>query len=171
MAEHVGASPCGRRMAGPAGGGDGRARMWRSAALALLAVLAACGRQEPAAIRVQDMRLRLLPTGGMGAVYFTLVNEGGPDRLMGVIADPPVLASVHESRHEKGMARMIARTSVPVPAHDRLRFAPGGLHVMLSRIPQTPPSVLRLTLRFDRHPDIMVTIPLSPPDGGGGDGR
>ena len=53
----------------------------------------------------------------------------------------------------------------------RLWFAPGGLHVMLSRVPQPPPAALRLTLRFDRHPDIMVTAPLSPSGGGGGDGR
>ena len=171
MAEQLDASPCGRRMTISIAGGAGGLWLLGLAALVLLAVLGACGRQEPPAIRVQDIHLRLLPTGGMGAVYFTLVNEGRPDRLVAVLAEPPALAGVHESRREKGMARMIVRKSVSVPAHDRLRFAPGGLHVMLSRIPQPPPAACRLTLRFDRHPDIMVTAPLSPSGGGGGDGR
>lgn len=151
----------------PAAGG-GRAA--RAAALlclllALPALLAACGRQEPSAITVEDARLRILPTGGMGAAYFTLVNGGGPDRLVAVIAESPMLAGVHESRQEKGIVRMIARDSVPVPAHGRLTFAPGGLHVMLSHIPQPPPPAVKLTLRFQRHPDIMMTIPLSPSGG------
>ncbi len=149
----------------------GGTRIARLAALAFVVVLTACGRPEPSVIRVEDTQARLLPTGGMGAVYFTLVNEGGADRLVDVIAAPPVLAGVHESRHDKGMVRMIARATVPVPAHDRLRFAPGGLHVMLSRIPQPPPSVLHLTLRFERHPDIMVSIPLVSSGAGGGDGH
>ncbi len=160
-----------RRRQSPGGGFAGGTPLLLSVMFALLSALSACGRPEPSAITVEDARVRILPTGGMGAAYFTLVNRGGPDRLVAVIAEPPILAGVHESRQEKGMMRMIARESVPVPAHGRLAFAPGGLHVMLSRIPQPPPAALPLTLRFARHPDIMVTVPLSSSRDEGDHGR
>ncbi len=139
---------------------------WPAACLACL-LLAACSAGEPSALAVRDVEARILPQGGMGAVYLVIENRGGADVLTGVEADPPVLASLHESRHENGIARMVAREEVAVPAHGRLDLKPGGLHVMLSRVPVPPPGEIRLVLRFRRHADIMVVVPMARGEGAG----
>ncbi|GIX18181.1 MAG: hypothetical protein KatS3mg119_2367 [Rhodothalassiaceae bacterium] len=138
-----------------------------AAALFACILLAACDADEPPALAVRDVEARILPQGGMGAVYLVIENRGGADVLTGVETDPPVLASLHESVHEDGIARMLARDEVAVPAHGRLDLKPGGLHVMLSRVPVPPPSEIGLVLHFRRHADIMVAVPLA---GGRGSG-
>ncbi len=133
---------------------------------ALAAVsLASCSPKppEPAHIRIDGAFARVVPVAGTGAVYFTLRNSGGGDRLIGVSSPDARTATVHESREVGGMVRMRARPELDIPAHGELRFSPGGLHVMLQGIRDAEARrALVVTLHFDHHPDIPVTAPVRP---------
>jgi periplasmic copper chaperone A len=107
----------------------------------------------------------------VAAAYFTVVNEGGTgDVLTGVASDVAAETMMHRSTGQV----MATVGSVPVPAHGRMAFRPGGYHVMLER----PGRGLRtgdhvtLTLRFRRSAAITVQAPVEPightppPDGG-----
>ncbi|RMF14334.1 MAG: copper chaperone PCu(A)C [Alphaproteobacteria bacterium] len=134
-------------------------------ALAGLIMLAACSPKttEPPAIRVEKAFARIVPVAGTAAVYFTLYNDGGPDRLIGVSSPDAKIAMVHESREEKGMMRMHARPELEIPAHGEVHFAPGGLHVMLQGVKDAESRrAIVITLHFAGHPDIRVSTPVRP---------
>ncbi|MFL6053335.1 MAG: copper chaperone PCu(A)C [Actinoallomurus sp.] len=99
----------------------------------------------------------------VAAAYFTVIDSGGAgDELTGVTADVSAHAMMHQSTGQT--MRMIDQ--VPVPAHGRLTFAPGGYHVMLEH-PDRPlrqGDHVRLTLRFRRSAAITVDAPVEPVD-------
>lgn len=41
------------------------------------------------------------------------------------------MAMIHETQVENGVSRMRHVDSLPLPAHGKVRFAPGGMHLML----------------------------------------
>lgn len=110
------------------------------------------------------------PSPDVAAAYFTVINTGGSaDELTGVTSDVSAETMTHRST---GQTMEMVR-SVPIPAHGRLAFRPGGYHVMLER----PERRLRrgdhvtLTLRFRRSAAITVHAPVEPigypsPEGG-----
>jgi copper(I)-binding protein len=99
----------------------------------------------------------------VAAAYFTVTDSGGAgDDLIGVTADVSAQTMMHQST---GLTmRMVDQ--VPVPAHGRVTFAPGGYHVMLEH-PDRPlrqGDHVRLTLRFRRSAAITVDAPVEPVD-------
>jgi protein SCO1/2 len=102
-------------------------------------------RGEPSAIRIEDVWSR--PTaasgaaaaeepsadGAPGVLYLSIVNEGmRDDRLVEVRTDASEVVEIHRTTNEGGRARMApVRGGVEIPARETVRFAPGGLHVML----------------------------------------
>ncbi|GAB3971519.1 copper chaperone PCu(A)C [Actinoallomurus acanthiterrae] len=97
----------------------------------------------------------------VAAAYFTVVNSGdSADELTGVTADVSAQAMMHQSA--AGTMRMIER--IPVPAHGRLTFAPGGYHVMLEHPMRSlrAGDHVRLTLRFRRSAAMTVEAPVEP---------
>ncbi len=157
--------------------GQGRARVHRGlmrgmlrsmlpSALVALAITACAPADEPPSrIRIIDPWARVVPVAGTAAVYFTLRNDGGEDRLIGAESPDARAAMVHESREERGMVRMRARPDLPVRAHGATRFAPGGLHVMLHGVKDAGRRrTIAVTLRFARHPDITIHAPVRPFD-------
>jgi copper(I)-binding protein len=96
------------------------------AALAML--LPACSGGD--VVAVEDAWARS-PMADVGAVYFTVVNDGGADRLVGVSAEVAGRAEIHETVMEGGQAEMQPVDAVAIPADGELAFEPGGYHVML----------------------------------------
>ncbi|MCO5968382.1 copper chaperone PCu(A)C [Actinoallomurus soli] len=97
----------------------------------------------------------------VAAAYFTISDSGDKgDELTGVTADVSAQAMMHQSTGRT--MRMVDR--VPVPAHGRLTFAPGGYHVMLEHPTRSlrEGDHVRLTLRFRRSASITVDAPVEP---------
>jgi copper(I)-binding protein len=87
------------------------------------------------------------------AAYMTLTNPGSrPDRLLSVSCACAGQAEVHASRMTGGMMTMASAGPVAVPAHGRVTFAPGGLHVMLTGMKTRLVDGRRqdMVLRFER---------------------
>ena len=138
----------------------------RRLAAAASLVLAGCGPAASApAITVTDAWARASAPGqSSAAVYATIVNRSGPDRLIGVSSSTGV-AMLHGNPSSGGVVRMRMLSELPVPAAGRAVLAPGGTHVMLSNLaaPLEVGGDLRVTFRFAASPAQTVAVAIVAP--------
>jgi len=93
------------------------------------------------------------------AVYLSIANRGNAaDTLTGVESPIARRALVHDQMSRGGMMTMVARTALPVPAHDVVRLAPGGTHIMLEGVarPVAAGDTVPLILVFRRGGRLAV---------------
>ena len=133
------------------------------AALFLLALaVTSCNRSsgEPQ-LAVSDAWAReTVPGQTVGAAYLTVRNDGeGDDRLVAATSPAAATITIHSTTVENGVARMRRAESIPIPAGESVKLAPGGTHIMLTglREPLRSGEPLRLTLRFQRSGEVPVT--------------
>ena len=137
------------------------------AAIFLLAatLLTACHAEAAPLVTVSEAKAIALPTSA--AVYFTLANSGGRDRLLSVAADAEVgKASLHQTSMDGDIMRMRAiEEGIEIPARGRVRLSTNGRHVMIQNLtrPLAPGSSVRLTLRFERQGKVAIQAPVSGP--------
>ncbi len=136
------------------------------AAISLLAatLLTACSAEPAPLVTVSDAKAVALPTSA--AVYFTLANSGGRDRLLSVDAAGVGKASLHETSMDGDIMRMRAiGEGIEIPARGRVRLSGGGRHVMIQDLarPLAAGSSIRLTLRFERQGEVAIDAPVSGP--------
>ncbi|WP_422344431.1 copper chaperone PCu(A)C [Parasphingorhabdus sp.] len=92
--------------------------------------LSACGQGD--VLRVDEAVVNLSPVdGNPSSGYMTI--HGGPDdvSLVSVIADDVMRMEMHETVETDGMARMQQLSVVSVPAGEKIKFEPGGKHLMI----------------------------------------
>jgi len=136
------------------------------AAISLLAatLLTACTGEPAPLVTVSEATVIALPTSA--AVYFTLINSGGRDRLLSVGAEEVGKASLHETSMDGDIMRMRAIDGgIEVPARGRVRLSGGGRHVMIQDLarPLATGSSVRLTLRFERQGEVAINAPVGGP--------
>jgi copper(I)-binding protein len=141
------------------------------AAFAGLLLPAACIDPPPdGTVRVSDAWVRL-PVAGKrpGAAYFRLEAGSEGTRLLGVSTPAARWVQLHESRTEKGVARMRPRKEFEFPAYGKLVFEPGGSHAMLFGLnPKLKPGdVVPLTFSFNVAPPVTVEAEVRAPPGAG----
>lgn len=149
----------------------------RAAAMAL--VLAACGpaaEVKPAVelagvgapvsagdITIENATVRP-PPGGVttGAGYMTIRNAGAtPDRLLGARSPQARVIELHTHREVEGVMRMERVESVEVPAGGKVRFATGGLHLMVFGFAPAGEAT-PIILRFEKAGEVTVTFTSAP---------
>ena len=107
-----------------------RAAALPAAFLALLTV--AVGAATPPALSAQDAWIRATPGADVAAAYLTLHNAGRqPVVVSGVRSPVAEAAMIHESTLVDGKSTMRPREPLRIAAGETVRFAPGGLHIML----------------------------------------
>ena len=137
-------------------------RLAAAAALALLARLALGAGAAPD-ITIEHPWARPTPPGvSVGAGYLEIVNGGGADRLVAARSPRAARVEFHETTLEQGIARMAELREVPVPAGGRVRFSPGGLHLMLFGLtaPLAAGERVPLTLVFARAGPVETELVL-----------
>ncbi|WP_374762897.1 copper chaperone PCu(A)C [Yunchengibacter salinarum] len=94
------------------------------------------------------------------AVYFTLENAGGADRLIAASTPRAAMTQIHRSYERDGTMVMEQQDGVPVPEGDTVTFAPGGLHIMMMRLskPLTEGEHFPLTLTFEHKGDVQIMV-------------
>ena len=102
------------------------------------------------------------PTNGKsGAGYFSLINEGPEDILIGITGNFPRVM-VHESVVKDGLTTMQHRMAVNVPAEGELEFKPGSHHVMFMGLAEhwRVGDKIEVTLKFEiaGHLDIKFLV-------------
>ena len=136
------------------------------AAICLLTatLLTACNAEPAPLVTVSEARVIALPTSA--AVYFTLANSGGHDRLLSVDAEGVGKASLHETSMDSDIMRMRAIDGgIEIPARGRVRLSTNGRHVMIQDLatPLAVGSTVRLKLRFERQGLVEIGVPVSGP--------
>lgn len=125
--------------------------MGRGFALALALLIAAPA--QAGQLTVADAWARTTPPGAtMGVVYFRLHNGSArSDRLLKLRTSIAAGAQVHRSEIVEGMARMREVAVLHVAPGEKVEFAPGGLHVMLTGLkrPLRAGQVFELELLFE----------------------
>jgi copper(I)-binding protein len=78
------------------------------------------------------------PGARTAAVYLTLENGAGADRIIGVRSELAATAELHTHVHADGMMRMQKLDDIEVPAGGAVIFRPHGLHIMLIDLQRLP---------------------------------
>lgn len=101
-------------------------------AACLVLLTAAVGAAAPAALTAQDAWIRATPGVDVAAAYLTLHNAGTQAVVViGVRSPAAESAMIHETTLSNGESTMRPRESLRIAPGETVRFAPGGLHVML----------------------------------------
>jgi copper(I)-binding protein len=107
-----------------------RAPALPAALLALLTV--AVSAATPAGLSAQDAWIRATPGVDVAAAYLTLHNAGTRAVVVSGVRSPAAAAAmIHETSLVNGVSTMRPREPLRVAAGETVRFAPGGLHIML----------------------------------------
>lgn len=117
-------------------------------------------------IAVRSGWARIADSGATSGAYLELTNNDTvPITLVGITTNDAGAAEVHETMQRDGMAHMMPRTALRIPAGGVLAMAPGGLHVMLTDVRHTLVigDSVRLRLRFNDRRSVSVTAPVRTP--------
>ena len=145
-------------------------------------LLAACGPRE---LTVSNAWARPALAGNNGAVYFVIQNPGADDTLLSAAADAAGTVEMHMTMMVEGdtmehemdhsmsgsdagtvpeaqVMRMVKQENVPVPAGEKVEFAPGGLHVMLIGLNAdlVVGDTIEVTLSFEKAGEITLQVPV-----------
>lgn len=104
------------------------------------------------------------PTARSAAVYLTVRNTSQqPEAIVGAVTPVAGRAELHETKFEKGIARMRPVAQLNVPAGGTAALAPGAVHLMLTDLHQPLvqgrhfPLTLRLASGREIGTDVAVT--------------
>lgn len=148
------------------------------AVLALLFTLTACADEQPASdvpppaedpvpadtFAVVDAWAGVASEGGTTAGYFTIENGlATADTLQGVTGEAMDRIEMHETyEREEGMRGMRPVEDLVVGPGARVRFEPGGLHLMLINMERALAvgDSVEVTLSFAEHGAYPLTLPV-----------
>lgn len=105
------------------------------------------------------------PRPPVGGAFLTVTNSGDkPDFLMGATSDVAKTVELHMHQQDGQVMRMVALSSIEVPAGRTVTFAPGGLHVMLIGLaaPLKDGGSFPLTLDFANAGKVTVSVDVKP---------
>jgi len=131
-----------------------------------LATLAAVlVRAATPALSATDAWVRATPGADVAAAYLTLRNGGTqPITVVGVRSPLARMAMIHETQLVGTQSTMRAREQLRLAPGETVRFAPGGLHVMLHTLahPLTPGDEVPLVLLLADGSTLEVTARVRP---------
>ncbi|MBI3150889.1 MAG: copper chaperone PCu(A)C [Chloroflexi bacterium] len=136
--------------------------------------LSACGAPKSGAIEASDFWARSGLKDGNSAAYMMLVNgTGQDDELIGASSDVAMAVEIHLSQMSAdGVMQMMKQESVAIVSGGELELKPGSYHVMLIGLMKdlNVGDEITLTLHFQNHEDITLTIPVKDAADMGGSG-
>ncbi len=113
-----------------------RALAWLLAAA--LPVSVAATLPGPPVLIVTEAWVRKAPGVDTAAVYLSLSNSGAkPVIVVGVQSPAAANSMIHESSVRNGQAMMRMKDKIVIVPGQKVSFAPGGLHIMLSGLKST----------------------------------
>ncbi len=97
----------------------------------------------------------------MGAGYLTVTNGGAADdELLAVTTPAAGEVQIHRSQTQDGVMRMREVGATSIPAGQRIRFLPGGLHLMFMglKAPLEAGQTVPVTLQFREAGEVTVSF-------------
>lgn len=103
--------------------------------------------------------------GTNAAVYLSVVNEGGDDRLTGAWTPRAEATALHGLDQRDGVVVMTDRTDRPIAARGTTILGPGGSHVMLNGVHAAlePGQEVEVTLEFERSENRTIRVQVVSP--------
>lgn len=114
----------------------------------------------PSEIRVYGAMVAETPVGFAAAVYLTIEQRGGADRLIGATSPVAGRVSLHLMEPVPGGGLMLPTEAIEIPAGTTIAMEPFGSHVMVEDLlePLVAGSTVPVTLRFERAGDLGVLV-------------
>ena len=141
-------------------------RNWWSAikAMTLFLLLAGCAPPSPAVEVLKAVAPATPPGVSVAAVYLEIVAPTD-DVLIDIATPLADKTEIHESVTDEGMVQMRPRANVPLKAGKPLRFAPGGLHLMLMNLhkPLLVDNSFPIDLHLQKAGIVTVNVQVVPP--------
>ncbi|VAW54065.1 hypothetical protein MNBD_GAMMA05-1666 [hydrothermal vent metagenome] len=99
------------------------------------------------------------PVSKVMVAYMTLENNGTQDITL-VKAESDLYSSIefHETRHEKGMARMIRHNNLIIPAKEHIALKRGGKHLMMFNPVKRLKAGDTVTIKLTTNNDVNQTF-------------
>ncbi len=124
-------------------------------------LLSACTLKE--GIEVREAWTRAAAQGENGAVYLVIHNYSEiDDALVGISTEVAEAVEFHESEMAHDVMQMRMVHSVPLASGEDVKFAPGGLHIMLVNLREELKTGehVDITLHFQNNPDVSISVPV-----------
>jgi hypothetical protein len=121
-------------------------------------------------VSVSEAWIRWLPGSLPAGGYLTLRNNGERACTLTSVSSPDYArASLHRSALQGTVSTMQPVQQIEVPAHQTLRFAPGGYHIMLEQPRRAirPGDQVSITLHFADGGSLSASFEVRRPDAGG----
>jgi copper(I)-binding protein len=112
-------------------------------------------------IMIEHPWARATPTTSLSSVvYLTIVNNHRDDTLVHASTPIATMATLHQTRLDNGIMRMLPIEAIPIAEGERLMLKPGGYHIMLTGLmkPLKPGTYFPLTLTFANAGAITVRV-------------
>ena len=143
-------------------------------------LLSACGssadmgHQDGEGVEAHDFWARAALKDGTSAAYMLLHNHGTEDdALVGASSDLASAVELHLSKMgADGTMQMIPQESIALPAGGEVELKPGSYHIMMIGLVKDLKvgDNITLTLHFEKHEDITLTVPVMEAADMGGSG-
>ena len=136
------------------------------AMLALAAAMPAYAQLQM--VSIASPWIRFINPATPAAGYFTVTNAGArPVVITGASSPDCGSLMLHQSRSVNGVEQMEMVSSVTVPAHGSVKFAPGGYHLMCTSPSANvaPGRTVPVTLTFADHRTMTKPFVVRGPNG------
>ncbi|ARJ64431.1 hypothetical protein WV31_01340 [Magnetospirillum sp. ME-1] len=102
------------------------------------------------------------PDTKVGMVFVTLTNTAAaPDRLVSATTPAAAKVEFHRHVHADGTMKMVQQGAIDLPPGTPVRFAPGGLHVMLDGLKARLVAGQSIPLTLTFAASAPVTVPVT----------
>lgn len=123
-----------------------------------LLLVSACGGSAASEIAVRDAFLGETEQGAAAALYLTIEQSGGDDRLVGVTTDVSDVVGVMPATIDMSEALTDRSVDQPIEGDSTLQYSPGGEHLMVIAVsrPLVAGDLITVTLEFEDHEPVTV---------------
>ena len=99
----------------------------------LLFALISCSQNTGGGIEIKDAWIREVPPGAtVAALYLEINNNGDEDQILSISTPVSEIAEIHNTQvTSDGTGKMVKLENVSIQPGEKLKFLPGGKHVML----------------------------------------
>lgn len=124
----------------------------------------------PQGVHIEHAWIRWLPANLPAAGYAEIVNDSDTTvRITGASSPAYGMVMLHHSRLAHGHSTMEMVAQLDIPAHGRVKLAPGGYHFMFSHAKQPikPGDTVKMTLEFAGGAKLQADFPVLPASASG----
>jgi len=109
--------------------------------------------------------VRLLPPTVMNTAGYVTINNSSnkPEKLLRVWSPTLDSVSVHQTKEENGLFKMLPVNNLVLPANGQIKMQPGSYHIMLMGLdtPLTAESTITICFEFENSGIMHVVFPVS----------